>query len=183
MAVSAKVKVSTALPPTKFSISVKSKVFVLVYCEVLGTSDQVLGRSSPVRVSSAVLPIRVLMFWKIPMKLASVRSNPSITPTALTWMSRAVAKAAKVRVSFALPPIRVSISAKVRVLVLVYWEVLGVSDQVLGKSKPMRVSVPFPPMRALILSNPADRPVAVPANPSVLPKLVNVTVLAVAFPA
>ena len=83
---SAKVKVSSPSPPKRVSKPMKSRVGLTVYCEVPGTSDQVLGASIPVRESP---------FNKLPMTSSALSNLPS--PAICPWKPCAVPKAVRVR--------------------------------------------------------------------------------------
>ena len=197
---SATEKVSTPLPPTRFSISEKVRVLALMYWEALGTNDQVLGASKPVSVSAKAVPIRTSILVNVPVKPVTVPVKPSIIPWFVSSMSRPLAYPARLsmsapappsmfmftallkwKMSTSVPPTRFSMSEKVKVLEIGDW-ILEIV-QVLVVFGPVRVSVPLPPMRLSMLSNPTDMPEAVPAKPSALPGPVRVIVRSRAFPA
>ena len=82
------VKVSLSLPPWRVSKLVKSKI--LDIDQALVTSDQVLGKLAPVRVSSP-LPARMVLMLSNPLpKPVAVPAKPSTLPTEVKRMSQPV---------------------------------------------------------------------------------------------
>ena len=114
---------------------------------------------------AGVSPFMVIASANI--KVSSPPCPRRVVPTRLALM---------LKVSAALPPMRISKAEKSKVGLTVYWEIPVTSDQVLGKSIPARVSLLEPePMRALMLKNPPLRAASVPSKPSVVPAVVNIT--------
>ena len=100
---SATKKVSAPLPPRRFSIDVKVRVLVLMYCEYPVFNIQLLAASSPERVSPPTpLPMRVLILSKVPTVAVTVPRKLFPLPGAVRIMSRPAVYALRSRTL--LPP-------------------------------------------------------------------------------